>query len=139
MKSNMDDMKDNMEDFKNGLKANMEGFKEGLIRLLQAMLPNGEKVLDETHDENIRNVNNDFIDFNIESKTHHVPKIDTRNLDGKDPVTWILQMEQFFDLHNVQNTQKVHIETLYLEPNQFIWYRWLCSRKKIVTWAIFTE
>ena len=43
-----------------------------------------------------------------------------RKFDGKDPATWILQMEQFFDLNNVQNTQKVSIATLYLEPNQFL-------------------
>ena len=48
-----------------------------------------------------------------------------RKLDGKDPPTWILQMEKFFDLNNVQNTQKVRMETLYLEPNQFVWYQWL--------------
>ena len=48
-------------------------------------------------------------------------------------------MEQFFDLHNVKNTQKVCIATLYLEPNQFVWYRWLWSHKQIVTWAIFME
>jgi hypothetical protein len=103
------------------------------------MLTNGERVVKETHDENKRNVNHDFIDSNVGLKTHHVPKIDMRKFDGKDPVTWILQMEQYFDLHNVQNTQKVRIATLYLEPNQFVWYRWLCSRKQIVTWAIFME
>ena len=86
-----------------------------------------------------RNVNHDFIYSNVELRTHHVPKIDMRKFDGKDPETWILQMEQFFDLHNVQNTQKIRIATLYLEPNQFVWYRWLCSRKQIVTWAIFTK
>jgi len=48
-------------------------------------------------------------------------------------------MEQYFNLHNVQNTQKVCIATLYLEPNQFAWYQWLFSRKEIVTWEIFTE
>ena len=48
-------------------------------------------------------------------------------------------MEQYFDLHNVQNTQKVRIATLHLEQNTFVWYQWLCSRKKIVTWSIFTE
>ena len=46
-----------------------------------------------------------------------------RKFDGKDPATWILQMEQFFDLNNLQNTQKVCIATLYLEPNQFVWYQ----------------
>jgi hypothetical protein len=48
-------------------------------------------------------------------------------------------MEQFFDLHNVPHTQKVRIASLYLEPNQFVWYRWLCSHKSLVTWTIFTE
>ena len=48
-------------------------------------------------------------------------------------------MEQYFDLNNVQKTQKVRITTLHLEHNAFVWYRWLCSRKKIFTWSIFTE
>jgi hypothetical protein len=45
-----------------------------------------------------------------------------RKFDGKDPITWILHMEHFFDLHDVPHTQKVHIASLYLEPNQFVWY-----------------
>jgi len=81
------------------------------------MVTNGEGVVKETHDENKINVNHDFIDSNVGMKTHHVRKIDMRKFDDKDPGTWILQMEQFFDLHNVQNTQKVRIPTLYLEPN----------------------
>ena len=28
-----------------------------------------------------------------------LPKIDMRKFDGKDPLTWIFQMEQFFDIH----------------------------------------
>ena len=55
-----------------------------------------------------------------------------RKFDGKDLVIWILQMEQYFDLYNVKNTQKVRIETLHLEQNTFVWYRWICSHKKIV-------
>jgi len=29
---------------------------------------------------------------------------------------------EIFDLQNVQNTQKVHIANLYVEPSQFSWY-----------------
>lgn len=72
-------------------------------------------------------------------RPHHIPKIDMRKFDGNDPATWILQMEQFFNLNNMQNTQKVYIASLYLEPNQFVWYQWLCYHKQIITWAIFTE
>jgi len=121
------------------LKKDIEGLKEGLKNLLEEKIFNGENVIDKAHGENKRNVNHDFINSNIGTKTHHVPKIDMRKFDGKDPVTWILQMEQFFDLHNVKNTQKVHITTLYFEPNQFAWYRWLCACKEIVTSAIFTK
>jgi hypothetical protein len=48
-------------------------------------------------------------------------------------------IQRFFDLHNVPHTQKVRIDSLYLEPNQFVWYRWLCSHKSLVTWTIFKE
>jgi hypothetical protein len=48
-------------------------------------------------------------------------------------------MEQFFDLHNVPHKQKLQIASLYLEPNQFVWYRCLCSCKSLITWTIFTE
>ena len=51
------------------------------------MLPNVEQVLDETHVENKRNVNHDFIGSNIGFKTHHIPKIDMSKFDGKYPVT----------------------------------------------------
>ena len=92
-----------------------------------------------THDENKINFNRDFIISNVGWKNHHIPKMDMRKFDGKDPVTWILQMEQYFDLNNVKNTQKVHIAALNLEQNTFLWYQWLLSHKKIVTWSIFTE
>jgi len=81
------------------------------------MLHNGKKILNETHGEKKTNINRDFIDSNVGLKTHHIPKIYMRKFDGKDPVTWILQIEQSFDLHNVQHTQKVCIATLYLEHN----------------------
>ena len=86
-------LKGNMEDMKNDLKADMEGLKEGLTKLIQETIPNGEKVVEETHDEKKIIVNHDFIDSNVGLKTHHIPKIDMRNFDGKDIVTWILQMK----------------------------------------------
>ena len=135
VEAKMDGVEAKMDD----LKINMEELKTDLTKFLQEMLTNGERVVKETHDENKINVNHVFIDSNVGSKNHHVPKIDMRKFDGKDPETWILQMEQFFDLHNVKNAQKVRIVTLYLKSNQFVWYRCLCSRKQIVPWAIFTD
>ena len=139
VEAKMNDVEAKMDDLKIDLKTDMEELKINMNKLLQERVTKGERVVKETHDENKRNVNHDSIDSNVGLKTHHIPKIDMRKFDGKDPATWILQMEQFFDLNNVQNTQKVRIATLYLEPNQFVWYQWLCSRKQFITWAIFTE
>ena len=115
LKNGMEDM----EDMKKDIKEDMEGFKEGSIKLIQEIILNGEKIVEETHDENKINVNRDFINSNAGGKNHHIPKMDMRKFDGKDLITWILQMEQNFDLHNVQNTQKVCISTLHLEQNTF--------------------
>ena len=126
MESNMDEMeakidekmKDNMENMKKDLKVDIKG----LENLIQEMFPNGENIVEEPHDENKINVNCDLINSNVGRKNQHIPKLDMRKFDGKDPVTCILQMEQYFDLHNVQNTQKVRIATLHLEQNTFVWY-----------------
>ena len=140
----MDDLKKGMEAKMDGVEAKMDGMEadmeakmddlksniEYLTKLIQERFPNGEKIVKEPHDENKINVNRDFINSNVGGKNHHIAKMDMRKFDGKDPVTWILQMEQYFDLHNVQNTQKVRIVTLHLEQNKFVWYRWIFSRKK---------
>ena len=77
----------------NGMDDKMEELKINLNKLLQEMVTNGESVVKETHDENKRNVNHDFIDSNVGFKTRHLPKINMRKFDGKDPITWMLQME----------------------------------------------
>jgi hypothetical protein len=127
---------DELQEMMEGLKGEiMEGLKNFIIeRTLES-----ENVSHEIHDEDTRKVNQEWRNSNFGLKTNHIPKIDMRKFDGKDPITWILQMEQFFDLHNAPHTKKVRIAYLYLEPNQFVWYRWICSRKSLVTWTIFTE
>jgi hypothetical protein len=50
------------------------------------------------------------------SRGIQLPKIDMRKFNGNDPITWIFQMEHFFDIHQVPTSQKVAIASLYLEP-----------------------
>ena len=90
MESKMDDMEakidEKMENMKNDLKTDMEG----LTKLIWKMFPNGENIVEETHDEKKIYVNRDFINSNVGGKNHHIPEMDMRKFDGKDPVTWIL-------------------------------------------------
>ena len=139
-----DGLKSYMEYFKNGLKEDMEAMMnvkmEGLTRLLQERPPNRDKIIHENNDEDKRNITYDFRDSNVGFKNHHIPNIDMSKFDGKDPITWILQMEKYFYLQDVQLSQKVCIASLYLEPtSQFVWYIRLYSRKPLVTWSFFTE
>jgi hypothetical protein len=112
---------------------------EGLKKLLIERPPESENVSHEIHDEDIRKMNKHWRNSNFGLKTNPFAKIDMRKFDGKDQITWILSMEQFFDIHDVPQTQNVQIASLYLEPNQFVWYQWLFFRKSHVTWTIFTE
>ena len=79
--------------------------------------------------------------FNLVPRNDSTPKINMRKFDGNGPITWILQTEQFCDLHQVPTLQKVTIASLYLEPENFVWYQWIYERKKnsIISWSIFTE
>ena len=45
------------------------------------MFPNGEKIVEEPHDEKKINVNRDFINSNVGGKNHHIPKMDMRKFD----------------------------------------------------------
>ena len=50
------------------------------------------------------------------------PKINMNKFESKDPNTWIFQMEKFFYVHQVPNLQNVTIASLYLDPQQYVWY-----------------
>jgi hypothetical protein len=135
--------KDEIQEMEANLEAKMDGLKEEIMEVLKKFIiektPETENAFHEIHDEDTRKVNQEWRNSNFGLKTNHILKIDMRKFDGKDPITWILQMEQFFDLHNVPHTKKVRIASLYLEPNQFVWYLWLCSCKLLATWTIFIE
>jgi gas vesicle protein len=96
---------------KDELQEMMEGLKGEIMEVLKNFViektPKSENASHEIHDEDTRKVNQEWRNSNFGLKTNHVPKIDMRKFDGKDPITWILQIEQFFDLHNVPHTQKV--------------------------------
>jgi hypothetical protein len=121
MKAQLDTKMDSMEA---KLDTKMDSMEAKIMEVMKNFVtektPKSENACHEIHDEDTRKVNQEWRNSNIGLKTNHVPKIDMKKFDGKDPVTWILQMEQFFDLHNVPHTQKVRIASLYLEPNQFV-------------------
>jgi hypothetical protein len=90
----VDSTKDKLEAI---MDTKLDGLKreimEGLKNFLIERLAKSVNVSHEIHDEDIRNMNQDWRNSNFGLKTNHFPKIDMRKFDGKDRITWILQME----------------------------------------------
>ena len=87
--------KDELQEMEAKLEAintNMDGLKreimEGLKNFLIEKTPKSENVSHEIHDEDTRKMNQEWRNSNFRLKTNHVPKIDMRKFDGKDPITW---------------------------------------------------
>jgi hypothetical protein len=108
MHSMEDKLMDSIED---KFDTKMDSMEAKIVEVMKNFVtektPKSENASHEIHDEDTRKVNQEWRNSNFGLKTNHVPKIDMRKFDGKDPITWILQMEKFFDLHNVPHTQKV--------------------------------
>ena len=79
---------------KDELQEMMEGLKGEIMEILKNFItektPESENASHEIHDVDTRKVNQEWRNSNFGLKTNHVPKIDMRNFDGKDPITWIL-------------------------------------------------
>jgi hypothetical protein len=79
---------------------------EGLKIFLIEKTPESQNVSHEIHDEDTRKMNQEWRNSNFGLKIDHIPKINMRKFDSKNPITWILQMEKLFDVHDVPHTQK---------------------------------
>jgi hypothetical protein len=99
--------------------------KENKIVEPQSHMGNSLRLLESMQIES-RNHNHSFLQdihhrgFNLRPMKYLIPMIDMRKFDGKDHITWVFQMQKFFDLHKVSTLQKVIVASLYLEPNEFI-------------------
>jgi hypothetical protein len=86
--------KDELQEMEAKLEVNMDGLKEEIMEVLKNFIiektPESENASHEIHDEDTRKVNQEWRNSNFGLKTNHVPKIDMRKFDGKDPITWIL-------------------------------------------------
>jgi hypothetical protein len=150
VKSKMQQMERKMNENKEQMGKKMEELKNSMATIflhLDERLPKGDTGNIENKDNNIvepqlhmgnilKNVENMSMDshnhdysslkgpyhrgFNSTPRNYFIPKIDTRKFDGKNPITWIFQMEQLFDLHQVSSLQKVAIASLNLENDQFV-------------------
>src|ERR1700678_4247584 len=91
MEAKLDTKMDSMEA---KLDTKMDSMEAKIMEVMKNFVaektPKSENSSHEIHDEDIRKVNQEWRNSNFGLKTNHVPKIDMRKFDGKDPITWIL-------------------------------------------------
>jgi gas vesicle protein len=90
--------KDELQEMRDSIEAKLDtkidGLKGEIMEVLKNFVtektPESENASNEIHDVDTRKVNQEWRNSNFGLKTNHVPKIDMRKFDGKDPITWIL-------------------------------------------------
>jgi hypothetical protein len=104
----INELQKKMDSMEAMLDTKMDGLKGEIMEVLKNFVTEktheSENASHKIHDEDTRKVNQEWRNSNFGLKTNHVTKINMRKFDGKDLITWIPQMEQFFDLHNVPQT-----------------------------------
>ena len=108
-----------MEELKNSIKTILlhtldERFHQGDI-MTQGNHVNVEKIKFEPQNHDYSSPPNlHHRGFHSTRRNYLIPKIDMRNFDGKDPITWIFYMDQLYDVNHVPTLQKVTLASLYL-------------------------
>jgi gas vesicle protein len=90
----INELQNKMDSMEAKLDTKIDGLKGEIMEVLKNLVtektPESENASHEIHDVDTRKVNQEWRNSNFGLKTNHVPKIDMRKFDGKDPVTWIL-------------------------------------------------
>jgi hypothetical protein len=113
-----------MDSMEAKLDTKIDGLKGEIMEVLKNFVtektPKSENASHEIHDEDTRKVNQEWRNSNFGLKTNHVPKIDMRKFDGKDPITWILQIERNGgegerDLFSVKRNNHLFVKRWFLD------------------------
>ncbi|GJU82175.1 kinase-like domain-containing protein [Tanacetum coccineum] len=59
--------------------------------------------------------------------------------DGGDPLGWIFQVEQFFDIHQTPVEHRIQLASFYLDGLALSWFQWLCRNAPVNDWDSFVK
>jgi hypothetical protein len=150
-------MKENKEEIQNSMKE-MQNSMSSICQALDERLPKGDIKTQGNHENkgsiHVEQTANNKSFSNSESNSNsganygggpkfYFLKIELKKFDGTKFFTWVSQIEQYFELHNITDDKKrIHIETLKFEIKPYQWYQWIVKRKRPLyhyTWGLFTR
>ena len=66
-------------------------------------------------------------------------KLDFPRFDGTNVLHWIFQSEQFFELYQVPEDQKVVVAGVHFEPNVLPWFQMVKRNNPLLSWQWFAR
>lgn len=67
------------------------------------------------------------------------PKITLNSFGGTDPLDWIFQAEQYFELNQTPPHQRLTFVPFFMQGHALGWFKWLHSNNQLTTWAAFIK
>lgn len=64
-------------------------------------------------------------------------KLDIPRFDGKDPLSWIFKINQFFEFHRTPEDQRLRLASFYMEGEALTWFQWMHANRQLLTWPMF--
>lgn len=64
-------------------------------------------------------------------------KLEIPRFDGKDALSWMFKIKQFFYFHCTPEAQRLHITSLYMEGEALTWFQWMDSNGLLHSWQAF--
>lgn len=53
------------------------------------------------------------------------PKLACPTFNGTDPNSWLSRATQYFELHEIEQQEKVHYTAYYMEGEANVWWQWI--------------
>ncbi|XP_027905965.1 uncharacterized protein LOC114165577 [Vigna unguiculata] len=119
---------DKLEATMNQLLANQRIFQEEMTN----RMTNLEAQVLSRHNNGPESSNNRILPF---SRT--TVKLDIPRFDGSNPLSWIFQITQYFDLHNIPEEQRLQIASFSMEGEALNWFQWMHANNQLTSWATF--
>ncbi|XP_019459949.1 PREDICTED: uncharacterized protein LOC109359708 [Lupinus angustifolius] len=67
------------------------------------------------------------------------PNPNLNPFDGSEPLDWLFQAEQFFQLYQVPPDQRLHIISFYMKGEALSWFKWAFHNATFLDWDNFTR
>ena len=64
------------------------------------------------------------------------PKPRLSPFDGSNPLDWLFQAEQFFELTQTPITQRLRYIPFYMQGTALTWFKWMHANNQLNSWPI---